>query len=382
MDRAAQMAHGGAPVIAQRGARHFDPLLVLLAFALVAYGAVLIYSASLNAYPHVTLGHPLVKQLVFAAIGVCAMAAVAWFDYRAYGQMAPLLYVAAVGLLGGVLFVGDSAYGSTRWYTFAGQQIQASEVAKVLVIVALARYLADRQQRMREVRVFVSSLVMAVVPAGLVLLEPDMGTALVFGAVWLGMVVTAGAPPRYIFILLGLVLALLPFAALLVMNDYQLDRFRLWIDPSSDPLGGGFNIRQAEIGIGSGGLFGQGLTEGSQTQLDFLQTSTTDYIFSVLGEELGLAGAVVLLTLFGALLFRGIRAATLAQDQFGRLAGTGIVIMILFQVFINIAVNIRLVPVTGIPLPFISQGGSSLVMMFVALGLLEGILIRQKRIEF
>jgi rod shape determining protein RodA len=369
-------------MIAPRAARHFDPLLVLLAFALVGYGALLIYSASLNTYPSVTPGHPLVKQLVFAGIGVCAMLAVAWFDYRAFGQMAPLLYAAAVVLLAGVLAVGGSAYGSTRWYTFAGQQIQASEIAKVLVIVAMARYLADRQQRMREVRVFVWSLVMAAVPAGLVLLEPDMGTALVFGAVWLGMVAMAGAPPRYILILLGLVLALLPFAALLVMNEYQLDRFRLWIDPSSDPLGGGFNIRQAEIGIGSGGLFGQGLTEGSQTQLDFLQTSTTDYIFSVLGEELGFTGAVVLLTLFAALLFRGIRAATLAQDQFGRLIATGIVIMILFQVFINIAVNIRLVPVTGIPLPFISQGGSSLVMMFVALGLLEGILIRHKRIEF
>ena len=177
-------------------------------------------------------------------------------------------------------------------------------------------------------------------------------------------------------------IALLPFAALLVVNDYQLDRFRLWVDPNSDPLGGGFNIRQAEIGIGSGGLLGQGLTDGSQTQLDFLRTSTTDYIFSVLGEELGLLGAALLLTLFTLLLFRGIRAATLSQDQFGRLIAVGIVIMILFQVFINIAVNIQLVPVTGIPLPFISQGGSSLVMMFVALGLLEGIVLRHKRLEF
>jgi rod shape determining protein RodA len=223
---------------------------------------------------------------------------------------------------------------------------------------------------------------MAAVPAGLVLIEPDMGTAMVFGAVWLGMVSMAGAPPRFMLILLGLAVALLPFAALLVVNDYQLDRFRLWVDPNSDPLGGGFNIRQAEIGIGSGGLLGQGLTDGSQTQLDFLQTSTTDYIFSVLGEELGLLGAALLLTLFTLLLFRGIRAATLSQDQFGRLIAVGIVIMILFQVFINIAVNIRLVPVTGIPLPFISQGGSSLLMMFVALGLLQGILIRHKRIEF
>jgi rod shape determining protein RodA len=235
---------------------------------------------------------------------------------------------------------------------------------------------------MADPRVFVGSLIMAAVPAGLVLIEPDMGTAMVFGAVWLGMVAMAGAPPRFIFILLGLSLALLPFAAMVVLDDYQLERFRLWIDPNSDPLGGGFNIRQAEISIGSGGLFGKGLTEGSQTQMDFLQTSTTDYIFSVLGEELGLLGAIVLFALFTALLFRGIRTATISQDQFGRLIATGIVIMILFQVFINVAVNIRLVPVTGIPLPFISQGGSSLIMMFIALGLLEGIAIRHKRIEF
>jgi rod shape determining protein RodA len=182
--------------------------------------------------------------------------------------------------------------------------------------------------------------------------------------------------------LLGLSVACLPFAALITLNSYQLERFKLWINPNQDPLGGGFNIIQAKIGIGSGGIFGKGLTHGTQTQLDFLQTSTTDYIFTVLGEELGLIGAIVLLALFTALLFRGIRAATLSRDQFGRLIATGIVIMILFQVFINVAVNIQLVPVTGIPLPFISQGGSSLVMMFVALGLLEGIVLRHKRLEF
>jgi rod shape determining protein RodA len=369
-------------MIEPRAVRNFDILLVLLAAALVTYGAVLLYSASLSAYSGVDLSHPLTKQLIFAFLGVGMMIAVAWVDYRVYGQMAAGLYAFAVFILIAVLFVGGSAYGSTRWFTFAGQQIQASEVAKLLVIVALARYLADRQRQMDDPRVFAISLTMAAVPAGLVLIEPDMGTALVFGAVWLGMVAMAGAPPRFLAIFLGFVVAMLPFVALIVLNDYQLDRFRLWIDPASDPLGGGFNIRQAEIGIGSGGIFGQGLTEGSQTQLDFLQTSTTDYIFSVLGEELGLFGALILFTLFAALLFRGIRAATLARDQFGRLIATGIVIMILFQVFINVAVNIRLVPVTGIPLPFISQGGSSLVMMFVALGLLEGIVIRHKRIEF
>jgi rod shape determining protein RodA len=369
-------------MIVNRGIRHFDPILVLIACALVAYGGLLIYSASLSGHPAIGAGHPLVKQLAFAVLGLCAMAAVAWADYRVYGHLAIGLYVVAVLMLMGVLVVGNSAYGSTRWFNFAGQQIQASEIAKILVIIALARYLADRQNRMNDPRVFLISMAMAALPALLVLAEPDMGTALVFAAVWLGMVAMAGAPTRYIMILLGLSVACLPFAALLALNSYQLERFKLWINPNQDPLGGGFNIIQAKIGIGSGGIFGKGLTHGTQTQLDFLQTSTTDYIFTVLGEELGLIGAIVLLALFTALLFRGIRAATLSRDQFGRLIATGIVIMILFQVFINIAVNIQLVPVTGIPLPFISQGGSSLVMMFVALGLLEGIVLRHKRLEF
>ena len=369
-------------MIEPRAVRNFDLILVLLAVALVAYGGLLLYSASLSAYPTITLDHPLTKQMIFALLGVGGMIAVAWVDYRVYGQMAIGLYALAVVLLAAVLFIGDSAYGSTRWFSFAGQQIQASEIAKLLVIITLARYLADRQQQMADPRVFVISLAMAALPAGLVLIEPDMGTAAVFGAIWLGMVAMAGAPPRYLVIALGVALATIPFMALLALGDYQIDRFQLWIDPASDPLGGGFNIRQAEIGIGSGGVFGQGLTDGTQTQLDFLQTSTTEYIFSVLGEELGLIGALILFALFIALLFRGIRAATLSQDQFGSLIATGVVIMILFQVFINVAVNIRLVPVTGIPLPFISQGGSSLLTMFFALGLLEGIVIRHKRIEF
>jgi rod shape determining protein RodA len=370
-------------MVYRRVARHFDYLLLLFAGGLVAFGGVLIYSAHLSAYPEgVTLTHPLAKQLIFATLGVCFALAIAWLDYRVFGQMAIGLYAIAVLMLIAVLFIGDAAYGSRRWFTFAGQQIQASEIAKLFVIVALARYLADRQPRIQEVQVFAISLAMAALPAVLVLAEPDMGTAMVFGAIWVGMVLMAGVPARYVLTLVGLVVSLIPFAMLVVLGEYQRERIHLFFDPNSDPLGGGFNIIQAETSIGSGGLFGRGITEGPQTQLDFLQTSTTDYIFAVLGEETGLLGAVILLTLFAALLFRGIRAASLSRDQFGRLIATGIVMMILFQVFINIAVNIRLVPVTGIPLPFVSQGGSSLITLFAALGLLEGIVIRHRPIEF
>jgi rod shape determining protein RodA len=367
-----------------RVARHFDYALLLLAGALVAYGALLIYSASLTAYPDgiASLSHPVVKQAMFAVFGLTVMAIVTWMDYRVFGRMAPALYALAILILVMVLFLGDSAFGSRRWITIGGTQIQASEVAKLLTIVALARYLADHQLEITRVRVFLTSLAVTALPAGLVMAEPDMGTAIIFGAVWVGLVLVAGVPLRHVMMLAGFLLAAIPFAALAVLGDYQRERIALFFNPNSDPLGGGFNILQGEISVGSGGIFGKGLTNGSQTQLDFLQTPTTDYIFSVLGEELGLIGALVLLALFTLLLFRTIRVATLARDQFGRLLATGIAIMILFQVFVNIAVNIRLLPVTGLPLPFISQGGSSLIMLFVALGLLQSVLLRHRQIEF
>ena len=364
--------------------RHFDYGLLLLAGVLVAYGGLLIYSASLTAYPDgiAGLSHPVVKQALFAAFGLTMMAIIAWTDYRVFGQMAPALYALAILILVVVLFLGESTFGSRRWITVGGTQIQASEVAKLLTIIALAHFLADRQHQITRVRVFLASLTLAALPAALVMAEPDMGTAIIFGAIWVGMVIMAGARVRHVLILGGFFLAAVPFAALAVLGDYQRDRIALFFNPNSDPLGGGFNILQGEISVGSGGVFGKGLTNGSQTQLDFLQTPATDYIFSVLGEELGLIGALVLLALFTALLFRTLRVASLARDQFGRLLATGITIMILFQVFINIAVNIRLLPVTGIPLPFISQGGSSLIMLFIALGLLQSVLLRHRRLEF
>ncbi len=371
-------------MIERRAARHFDYGLVLLAAALVVYGGLLIYSASLTAYPDgiAGLSHPVVRQAMFAVFGLAMMGIVAWMDYRMFGQMAPALYALAILILVVVLFLGDSAFGSRRWITIGDTQIQASEVAKLLSIVALARYLADRQLQIRQPRVFLTSLGLAALPAALVMAEPDMGTAIIFGAVWAGMVLAAGARVRHMLMLVGFLLAAIPFAALAILGDYQRERITLFFNPNSDPLGGGFNVLQGEISVGSGGIFGKGLTNGSQTQLDFLQTPTTDYIFSVLGEELGLIGALVLLTLFAALLFRTLRVASLARDQFGRLLATGVAIMIMFQVFINIGVNIRLLPVTGIPLPFISQGGSSLIMLFIALGLLQSVLLRHRQIEF
>ncbi len=365
--------------------RDFDPVLLLAALALVALGAMLIYSSTLGQFGEPTafdFSHPVVRQAAFAGVGLALGLAVARFDYKYVGMFSGVLYVGSIGALAFVLAVGESVYGSRRWIVVGDILVQPSEIAKVALIIALAKYLSDREDSIRTLRVFLTSLVIAAVPAALVFAQPDLGSAIIFGAIWLGMVTVAGARWRHLGGLFLSAAVALPFVFIGLVSDYQRERISIWLDPESDPLGAGFQSLQAEIGIGSGGVFGKGLTEGTQTQLDFLRTQTTDYIFSVLGEELGFAGAMVLLALFTVLLWRALRVAEVSPDLFGRLIATGIVIFILLQAFINMAVNVGLLPVTGIPLPFVSQGGSSLVTLMVGIGLLQSIVLRHRRSTF
>jgi rod shape determining protein RodA len=364
--------------------RHFDFILMAAALALVAYGAILIYSGSLTTYGHgaEALRHPVARQLAFAAVGVAIAILLSRLDYQALGYGWVGLYISIVAVLVFVMVVGSIAYGSRRWIEIGGTQIQPSEIAKLGVIIVLAKYLSDNQERLKEWRVFLTSLAIVAVPAALVFAEPDLGSAVIFAAIWLGMVIMAGARARHVLTLLAGFVASVPFVIVGVLTEYQRERLALFLDPAKEALGSGFNILQAEISIGSGGFLGKGLTHGTQTQLDYLRTQTTDYIFSVLGEELGFVGAVLLFGLFIVLLMRGVRAAAVSRDMFGRLLATGIVIFILFQVFINVGVNLRVIPVTGIPLPFVSQGGSSLLTLFVALGILQSIVVRHRQINF
>ena len=356
--------------------RDFDPVLMLAALALVGMGGLLIYSASLTQFGSPSLsdfGHPVVRQAMFAAVGLVVALGIARANYRVLGVLSVGMYVAAIAVLAFVIVAG-----SRRWIEIAGTPVQPSEIAKLVVIIALAKYLSDHQESIGELKVFLTSLVMAAVPTLLVFLEPDLGSAVIFSMIWLGMVLAAGAKWRHVAALVGVGLVSAPFALIGLISDYQRDRIALWLDPESDPLGAGFQSLQAQIGIGSGGIFGKGLTEGGQTQLDYLRTETTDYVFSVLGEELGLVGALILFSLFIVLLWRALRVAELSRDLFGRLLATGMVIFILLQTFINIAVNVGLLPVTGIPLPFVSQGGSSLITLFICLGILQSILMRRR----
>jgi rod shape determining protein RodA len=355
--------------------KQFDYVLLLAALALVALGVLLIYSGSLPSYASssAVIEHPVARQIAFAAIGVAAMFAIARVDYRLWGYAAKWLFLGSLASLLFVLVVGQAAYGSRRWIELAGTQVQPSELAKLIVVIVLAKYLTDRQERMGGLAVFVTSLVIVLVPTALVFAEPDLGSAIILLAIWLAIVIMAGARSAHVLGLIASAAVAAPFAMIAVVSDYQRERIATFLDPGKDPLGSGFNTLQAEISIGSGRIFGKGLTHGTQTQLDYLRTQTTDYIFSVLGEELGFVGVVILFALFVVLLMRCLQTAASARDPFGRLLATGICTYILFQVFINVGVNIRLVPVTGVPLPFISQGGSSLLTLFIALGILESV---------
>lgn len=358
----------------------FDLILLLSAVGLTMYGALLIYSGSLTTYgsPGQALSHPVSRQMAFAAAGLVAMLVLSRFDYRIFGPLSLTLYVVTLAALLFVLVAGASEYGSRRWIVIFGTPVQPSELAKVTTVILLAKFFADHEEDIHSPRVFVTSLALAAAPAALVLVEPDLGSAMVFGVLWLGMAVIAGVRPSHLVGLFAFMLALIPLGSFFAHN-YQRERIDIWLDPNKDPLGTGFNILQAEISIGSGGLFGKGFTQGTQTQLDYLRTQTTDYVFSVGAEELGFVGAMVLFGLFIALLFRCLRVAGLADDAFGRLIAVGVMTFILFQVFVNIGVNIRLVPVTGVPLPLVSQGGSSLITVLASLGILQSILGHRRK---
>lgn len=363
-----------------RGWDRFDYLMVFAAVALVIYGLLLIYSGSLPWYegPVVSLNNPSAKQAVFAAVGVVAMLIVSKIDYHYFIHYSWALYLMGIISLIAILAFGSTEGGAKSWFTFGPVQVQPSEFAKIATILLLARFFSEHGGDARELKSLVLSLAIMVPVVGLVFIQPDLGTSLVFGAIWLGVVIVAGVNRSHLLVMGAIFVALLPFVWTFGIADYQVQRISVLVDPNRDPLDTGFTTLQGEIALGSGQVFGKGFTQGDQTQLEYLRVATRDFIFSLMGEEFGFVGAMVMFGLFILLLMRGIRAAQLAGDTAGQLVAVGIVMLILMQTFINIAVNLGLFPVTGIPLPFVSQGGSSLVSLFIAIGILQSIVMRHR----
>ena len=362
--------------------RHLDPVLVVTALLLTVVGVFMIYSATQFRLSQQGLEQTyyVTKQLIALGVGLVAMVAAAAADYRWTRTYSPLLYGLAILLLVAVLTpLGDEVNGAQRWINIGGFNLQPSEVGKVALILALSALLHEQKGSPGFLTV-VAGLVMVAVPAGLVILEPDLGTTIVLAWLTFVLFLVGGVKARYLF---GLAAAAIVGAVaafrLDFIQDYQLDRLTAFLDPNVS--GAGQTIRyqldQSLIAIGSGQFGGKGFLGGTQSALSYVPENHTDFIFTIVGEEFGFFGSVVVLGLFGLLMWRGLRIAIMAKDLFGTLVASGIVALLLLQVFVNVGMTIGIMPVTGIALPFLSYGGTSLIVWFGLIGLLLNIHMRR-----
>ena len=354
----------------QRRWHNLDPWLLLLPVGLSGLGVVMILSAT--NVPGAELAPEVGAHAVATLIGVALLVVVTLIDYRWWRSLWWLAYLAAIALLVLVLVSGETRYGAQRWVGIAGIPFQPSEFVKLACVIALARILADHARDGRHLRGFALSLILLVPLLLLIYQQPDLATALVLAAIWLGMTLVAGVP---LWMLIASLLTPVVAWPLIwqFLRDYMRQRIVSFLSPDSDPLGAGYNMIQARISIGSGGWWGRGLGEGTQTQLSFLRVRHTDFIFAVVGEELGFFGAVGVLVAYAWLILRCLAAVISTTDIFGRLLATGVATMLLFEIFVNVGVNLGLVPVAGIPLPFLSYGRSALLANFLALGLVQSV---------
>jgi len=365
----------------RRPLRHLDPILLLSVLALGIVGLVTIYSAT-----HASLvaqridpGFYLKKQLTFVTLGVVVILVAASFDYRFVKVYAGIIYVASLALL--VLVrtpLGTTVRGSQRWFQLFGFQLAPSELAKLALVAMLAAFLSQLRSSDLSLQALYRATAIAAVPGLLVFLQPDLGTSIVLVAILVGILVVAGARARHLGVL-ALTAIVLIFGALQLglVKDYQIARLTAFFDPQNDPQRSDYNRTQAEIAIGSGGLLGRGYLKGTQTNLDFVPEQHTDFIFTVIGEEFGFVGAIFVLMLFALLIWRAVRIALLAKDPFGTYLAAGIASMLAIQVFVNVGMTLGIMPITGIPLPFVSYGGSSFLTNCAAVGLLLNVHMRR-----
>jgi len=313
------------------------------------------------------------RQLAWVTVGIVFLFVVAAIDYHLISEHIPWIYVLALGALLYTLALGHRVSGSKSWVNLGRIQFQPSELIKMVVVIALARYLSElRASRYMTFMQIAKACVISFVPMGLVALQPDLGTALTYlPAIAFGLFIRGIRPVVLISLLLCFVLVL-P-VTWLVLKPYQKERIMTFVDPERDPLGKGYQVAQSKIAIGSGGLVGKGLFRGSQNQLGFLPTRHTDFIFSVVGEELGFVGVIASLGLLTFIIFRSIYNARTARDNLGLFIAMGVVGTFFFHLIVNVGMVIGFMPTTGIPLPFLSYGGSSVLNAFIALGLVMSV---------
>lgn len=360
--------------------RRMDTTLLLTVLALSAISILVIGSAThANEPGHLAF---VTRQGIFLLGGIVLGSWLMRYDYRILSRFFWPLYIINCILLIVVRFAGTSALGAQRWLQIGPFTLQPSEFAKLIMIICLAKLLSRRNKGFTTWKSLLPVFALMALPTLLIFIQPDLGTSLVFGAIMLGMLFISGLSMKLVKQALGVLIVACPLLWFFVLRSYQKMRIRVLFDPNVDPYGSGYHVIQSKISIGSGGFMGQGLFEGTQSQLNFLPENHTDFIFSVIGEELGFLGAMFVLFLFFLLLYRAIIISRSAEDSFGALLACGIFSMWLFQVFINVGMTLGIMPVTGIPLPFMSYGGSALLMNLLCVGLLMNIYLRRKKLMF
>lgn len=342
-----------------------DPILLLLLILLCSVGLVILYSASGQDMNYVS------RQAVRMGAGFFVMIVLAQMSPRFIGRWSPWVYGIGVMLLLAVLLFGVGAKGAQRWIALPGFRFQPSEIMKLVLPLVIAYYLANRSLPPRMRHIFIS-LVLIGMPTAMIMKQPDLGTSLLIAASGVFVLLFSGILWRYVFAALALAASALP-GLWMVMKDYQKQRVLTFLDPESDPLGSGWNIIQSKTAIGSGGISGKGYLQGTQSQLDFLPESQTDFIIAVVAEELGMIGVALLLILYLLIIIRGMVIAVNAQDAFGRLVAGSVTLTFFVYIFVNIGMVSGLLPVVGVPLPLVSYGGTSIVTLMAGFGLLMSV---------
>jgi rod shape determining protein RodA len=356
-----------------------DPLMLLATIGLIGASIYIVGTATQDDIA----GDPnyyLYRQVAYGLVGIVLMLGLSRVDYSRLREWRFGLYGAMIGLILIVLAFGSTTRGSTRWIPLPFFKLQPSELGKVLLVVALSAFMVERMRRLSEWETTSRIVLLAVVPAMLVVIQPDLGSALVYMAIAAAVLFVAGTKWTH-FVVLGAVatgavaVALVgaPAAGVQVLKPYQVDRLTAFLNPTDDPRKQGYQLKQSIAGIGAGQKTGRGQENATQTKLNFIPEHHTDFIFSVVGEMYGFAGAALILALYALLIWRALRILTMAKNLFGALIAGGITAMLMFQVFVNVGMTIGIMPITGVPLPLMSYGGSSVIVTFMAIGLLQSV---------
>jgi len=361
-----------------RPLRRLDWLCLATMLCLLGTGVVFIYSAGLGSEPAVAGLPQWVKQLLFIGIGIPAYLVLTLFDYRHFKDWIPVIYSGSLLLLIAVLFFGITINDATSWFDLGLFNFQPAEVSKIGLILTLAAYLCDPLRSTRSPKTVLIALLLGALPFLLILAQPDFGTAMILPCVMVTMLFVSGLPWRMLAMLALLVVLTLPIGWPL-LKDYQKERILVFFDTDRDPLDAGWNMKQSMLAVGSGGLTGKGIGQGTQNMLGFLPKTVapTDFIFSVVAEEKGFIGSVWLISLYSLLFICLARTALRTSDPFGRFIAVGILTMLFMHVTINVSMTIGLMPIVGLPLPFVSYGGSFVLSMMLALGLAQSVHARR-----